>query len=120
MTQHDTPGTVTVLVPAGSLGAGVSEAELRYGIAQGANVIASDAGSTDSGAAYLALGISKNNRGSVKRDLMILMKAAAEASIPLLVGSSGQAGGDKNVDWTRDIAVEVAAELGLRPRIALL
>lgn len=113
-------GPIKILVPTGSLGAGAREDEVRYGIAQGAHAIATDAGSTDSGAAYLAQGISKNNRGSVKRDLTILMRAAADAGIPLIVGTSGQAGGDRNVDWTRDIAVEVAKELGLRPKIALL
>lgn len=111
---------IKVLVPTGSLGAGAREEEVRYGIEQGAHVIATDAGSTDSGAAYLALGISKNNKGSVKRDLKILMKAAHEARIPIVIGTAGQAGGDKNVDWTRDIVVEVARELGIRPRIALL
>jgi len=116
----DPRGPIKVLVPTGSLGAGAREEEVRYGIAQGAQVIATDAGSTDSGAAYLALGISKNNKGAVKRDLTILMKAAHEAKIPIVVGTSGQAGGDKNVDWTRDIAVEVARELGIRPKIALL
>lgn len=89
-------------------------------MARGAHAIATDAGSTDSGAAYLALGISKNNRGSVKRDLTLLMKAAAQAHIPLIVGSCGQAGGDANVDWTKEIALEVAAELDLKPRIAVL
>lgn len=113
-------GPIKILVPTGSLGAGAREDEIRYGIARGAHAIATDAGSTDSGAAYLALGISKNNRGSVKRDLTLLMKAAMEARIPLIVGSCGQAGGDKNVDWTRDIALEVAAELKIRPRIALI
>lgn len=113
-------GPIKILVPTGSLGAGASEAEVRYGIAQGAHAIATDAGSTDSGAAYLALGISKNNRGSVKRDLTLLMREAADAGIPLIVGSSGQAGGDQNVDWTRDIVVEVAAELGIKPKIALI
>lgn len=113
-------GPIKVLVPAGSLGAGAREEEIRYGIAQGAHVIASDAGSTDSGAAYLALGISKNNKGAVKRDLKMMMKAAHEARIPIVIGTSGQAGGDLNVDWTRDIAVEVAKELGIRPKIALL
>lgn len=111
---------IKIVVPTGSLGAGALEDEVRYGIAQGAHAIATDAGSTDSGAAYLALGISKNNRGSVKRDLSILMKAGAEAGIPVIIGTCGQAGGDQNVDWTRDIAVEVARELGLSPRIALL
>lgn len=111
---------VNVLVPCGSLGVGVRPDEIRYGIAQGAHVIATDAGSTDSGAAYLALGISKNTREAVKADLTILMAAQAECGIPLLVGTSGQAGGDDGVNWTRDIVCEVARELGLKPRIALL
>lgn len=118
MTTLDAP--VTLLVPVGSLGAGVRAEEIRYGLERGADVIASDAGSTDSGAAYLALGISKNNRAAVKRDLQILMAAQAERGIPLLVGSCGQSGGDAGVAWTRDIAVEVARELGIRPRIAVL
>lgn len=111
---------IKIIVPCGSLGAGVYEDEVRRGVEMGAHAIATDAGSTDSGAAYLALGVSKNNRASVKRDLAILMKAGAEAGIPIIVGTSGQAGGDKNVDWTRDIALEIAGELGLKPKIALL
>lgn len=111
---------VVIMVPNGSLGAGASEEEMAYGIAKGAQVIATDAGSTDSGAAYLALGMSKNNRAAVKRDLTIMMRTASKAGIPIVVGTSGQAGGDLNLDWTRDIAVEVAGELGIRPKIALL
>lgn len=111
---------VTILVPVGSLGAGASEAEVEYGIARGADVIATDAGSTDSGAAYLALGHSKNSRSAVKRDLVIMMRAASKAGIPIVVGTSGQAGGDLNLDWTRDIVVEVAGELGINPKIACI
>ena len=113
-------GPIKVLVPCGSLGAGVRESEIAYGIAEGAHVIASDAGSTDSGAAYLALGKSKNSRGAVKRDLQILMKAQAGHGIPIIIGTSGQAGGDLNLEWTREIVVEVAAELDMAPRIALI
>lgn len=120
MTDGAFAGPVKVLVPCGSLGAGVREEEVAYGIAQGAHAIASDAGSTDSGAAYLAVGKSKNNRGSVKRDLTILMRAQAQAGIPIIIGTSGQAGGDINLDWTRDIVLEVAAELRVTPRIALI
>ncbi|MBX3482243.1 acyclic terpene utilization AtuA family protein [Phenylobacterium sp.] len=115
-----TEGPIRILVPSGSLGSGVREAEVRRGVALGAHAIATDAGSTDSGAAYLALGVSKNDRGAVKRDLAILMQAGAAAGIPVIVGTAGQAGGDLNVDWTRDIAVEIAREHGLTPRVALL
>ena len=111
---------IRIIVPVGSLGAGVREDEVAYGLSRGAQAIACDAGSTDSGAAYLATGKSKNNYGAVKRDLEILMKAQAEAGIPIIIGTSGQAGGDINLDWTRDIAVEVAKELGVEPRIALI
>ncbi|PCI57582.1 MAG: 3-methylaspartate ammonia-lyase [Gammaproteobacteria bacterium] len=111
---------IKIIVPAGSLGAGVREEEIEYGLSQGANVIATDAGSTDSGAAYLALGISKNNRGSVKRDLTILMKASMSAKIPLIIGTCGQAGGDKNVNWTKEIVIEIAKEINFTPKIAVL
>ncbi|QDX27351.1 DUF1446 domain-containing protein [Sphingomonas suaedae] len=111
---------VKILVPTGSLGAGVREDEVAYGVSRGAHAIASDAGSTDSGAAYLATGKSKNNRGAVKRDLTILMRAQKQAGIPIIIGTSGQAGGDINLDWTRDIVLEVAGELDMTPRIALL
>lgn len=111
---------VTVLVPTGALGAGVVENEVAYGIARGAEVIAADAGSTDSGAAYLALGVAKYNRGAVRRDLEILIRLAWPRRIPILVGTSGQAGADANVDWLREIAVEIADELGIAPRIACL
>ncbi|WP_210190176.1 acyclic terpene utilization AtuA family protein [Bradyrhizobium sp. NAS96.2] len=118
--MKDESDTVNVLVPVGSLGAGVRESEIEYGLARGAHVIASDAGSTDSGAAYLAKGESKNNYHSVKRDLTVLMAAQRDARIPLVIGTSGQAGGDLNVNWTRDIVLEVAAELGMKPKIAML
>ncbi len=116
----DTNVKIKVIVPCGSLGSGVREEEIAYGLKQGAQAIATDAGSTDSGAAYLALGKSKNNRGAVKRDLTILMKAQAAAGVPIIVGTAGQAGGDLNLAWTRDIVVEVANELGISPKIGLI
>jgi hypothetical protein len=111
---------VSVLVPVGMLGVGIRADEVKRGLAAGADVIALDAGSTDSGAAYLATGVAKYNREAIKRDLLILMAAQAEAGIPLLIGSCGQSGNDVAVSWVRDIAVEVAEELEISPRIAVL
>lgn len=111
---------ISVIVPTGMLGGGVSRAQIQYGLRRGASAIAVDSGSTDSGPAYLARGASKMNRESIKRDMQILMAEAHGAKIPLLVGSCGTSGTDSGVDWTRDIALEVAAELGIAPKIVCL
>jgi hypothetical protein len=114
------PGEIKVIVPTGMLGGGVQRKHVQYGISCGADAIAADSGSTDSGPSYLARGVSKMNRESVKRDLEILMDEAYRAKIPLLVGTCGTSGTDAGVNWTRDIAIEVARELGIAPKIACL
>lgn len=115
-----TDSRIKILVPCGAIGTGIREEEVRRGIAAGAQAIASDAGSTDSGAAYMLQGVAKYPREAVKRDLEIVMKAQAAAGIPLVVGSCGQSGSDAALDWMKDIVLEIAAENGLTPTIALL
>ena len=110
----------TILVPAGALGAAVDAAHIARGIEMGVDAIACDAGSTDSGPAYLARGVSKLSRDSIRHDLGILIPAAFKAGVPLIIGSCGTAGTDSGVDWTRDIAIEIAREHGIQPKIALL
>lgn len=111
---------IVVLVPTGMLGAGVRREHIRNGIARGAVAIAVDSGSTDSGPSYLARGVSKMNREAIKQDLVVLMSEAHTAGIPILVGTCATSGTDQGVDWARDIAVEVAEELGIQPKIACL
>jgi hypothetical protein len=119
MTDKDgPPGEIKIIVPTGMLGAGVERDHIRYGIACGAHAIATDSGSTDSGPSYLARGVSKMNREAIRQDLEVLMGEANRAGIPLLVGTCGTSGTDAGVDWTRDIAIEVAGELGITPKIA--
>ncbi|MDB5861529.1 MAG: 3-methylaspartate ammonia-lyase [Ramlibacter sp.] len=113
------PGIVNILVPCGALGIGVKERDVFARLAE-AHAIACDAGSTDSGPAYLATGRAKYSRDAVKHDLSILMRAQAQAGIPLLIGSCGTSGSNDALEWTRDVALEIAREHGLAPRIALL
>jgi hypothetical protein len=111
---------IGVIVPTGALGAGLHAEHVRNGVEAGAKAIAADAGSTDSGPSYLARGVSKWSREAVKRDLEILMIERERAGIPLLIGSCGTSGCDAALDWTRDIAIEVAREHGMTPKIAML
>jgi hypothetical protein len=111
---------ITILVPTGALGAGMTAAQVERGISLGVDAIACDAGSTDSGPSYLARGVSKVSREAIKHDLGILIPAAFKAGVPLIIGSCGTAGTDSGVDWTRDIAIEVARENQIAPKIALL
>ncbi len=110
----------TVIVPTGALGAGVDAAGLALGLLGGADAVACDAGSTDSGPSYLARAVSKYSRQSIKHDLEILIIAAAGAGVPLLIGSCGTSGADAGLDWTAEIALEIVREHGLEPKIALL
>src|ERR1700732_3097455 len=119
MTAEEEP-CVRVLGLAGVLGWGVSADEIAAGLVLLPHAIAVDAGSTDSGPAYLATGRSKYGRQSIKRDLALLMDARRRAGIPLLIGSCGTSGCDMAVDQTVEIALEVANEQGGALRIAVI
>lgn len=127
MTSHDDvtnvtlprrPGAVRIIFPIGMIGGGIPVETVARGIALGADAIAVDGGSTDSGPYYLGSGIAKTSRGSLKSDLRTLLVAARAAGIPLVVTSCGTAGTDSGVDWVADIAREIADEDGLQFTLA--
>jgi hypothetical protein len=104
----------------GMLGSGFSEASLRTAMSWKPDFIGVDSGSTDGGPNYLATGTSMFGAASVARDLRLLLGAARQANIPLIIGSAGTGGGDRNLAWTREILMRVAAELGLGFRLATI
>ncbi|MFJ4840161.1 acyclic terpene utilization AtuA family protein [Streptomyces sp. NPDC088746] len=109
---------VGILTPSGMLGAGFAPETIERGLSLNPDVIAVDGGSTDSGPHYLGAGVAKTTAAAVGRDLRLLLKAAATANIPLIVGSCGTSGTDSGVDWVAGIAEQVMAEEGLDLRIA--
>lgn len=92
------------------IGYGFPEESLEKAIGMKPDIVCADAGSTDAGPNYLGTGESFASRASCKRDLGILIPALLEAKIPLFIGSSGGAGGDKNVDLFLEIIQEIATE----------
>ncbi|MFJ8861980.1 acyclic terpene utilization AtuA family protein [Streptomyces sp. NPDC102451] len=116
--NHEPVASVGILVPAGMLGAGFAEATIERGLALGADVIAVDGGSTDSGPYYLGASVPKTTAAAVARDLRILLKAAARAGIPLIVGSCGTSGTDSGVDWVADIVTTIQREEDLALNVA--
>jgi Acyclic terpene utilisation family protein AtuA len=116
--QSGSPDSVGILVPSGMLGAGFSPGTITRGISLGADVIAVDGGSTDSGPYYLGAGVAKTAEGAVRRDLRLLLAAASSAGIPLIVGSCGTSGTDSGVNWVAGIVNAICAEDGLDLTIA--
>jgi hypothetical protein len=102
------PDRIGVIVPDGMLGGGFPRETVKRGIGLGADAIAVDGGSTDSGPYYLGTGIAKTSEAAVRRDLEILLTAAREAGIPLIVTSCATAGTDAGVDWMAGIAESIA------------
>ncbi|NVK29646.1 MAG: acyclic terpene utilization AtuA family protein [Gammaproteobacteria bacterium] len=112
--------TTKVLVPSGVLGLGFDREALALGVAEGADIIAIDGGSTDSGPFYLGTAQSKYARATCKAEWRDLMLARAQLDVPLVIGSAGTCGADSMVDWMLALTQELAVELGQSPKIALL
>jgi hypothetical protein len=111
---------VRVLVPSGMLGAGMDPKHIDRGIGLGAEVIAIDAGSTDSGPAYLGTASAKMPSEAIAADLQVMLTKGATAGIPVVLGSAGTSGTDSGVDGVADIVREIALAEGLNLRQACI
>lgn len=109
-----------VLSPTAILGYGFPVKSFEEGMKHHPHVIAVDAGSTDPGPYYLGAGVSFTDRNAVKRDLEIMISAGMEEGIPVIIGSAGGCGGDPHLQWNVDIIKEIAAEKGLKFKMAVI
>jgi hypothetical protein len=111
---------IKVLIPSGMLGSGVSSQGVKRGVLLGAEAIAVDGGSTDSGPYYLGAARAKTARDAVADDLRTLLEAAQRAGIPLIVGSCGTNGTDKGVDWVAAMVEDLATDEGMHFTLACI
>lgn len=109
---------VRVLVPTGMLGGGFPAETVDSGLSLGADVIAVDGGSTDSGPYYLGTATAKTAEEAVARDLRILLTRARQVNIPVIVGSCGTSGTDAGVDWIAGIVRRIAKQESLQLQVA--
>lgn len=109
-----------VLSPTAILGYGFPVESFEEGMKRHPHVIAVDAGSTDPGPYYLGAGISFTDRSAVKRDMEIILSAAAEADIPVIIGTAGGCGGEPHLRWNINILREIAFEKGLNFKTAVI
>jgi hypothetical protein len=109
-----------VLAANGMLGTGFFEASFARALERQPHVIGADSGSTDPGPYLLGAAKPYQSPLAYKRDLRHMLKAGVRHGIPVIVGSAGGAGTDAHVDLLRDLALAIAAEEGLRFRLALI
>ena len=107
-----------VLSPTGIVGYGFPEESFAAGVALGPDLIACDAGSTDPGPYYLGSGKPFTNDKAVKRDLTLMLLAARKLDIPLVIGTAGGSGADVHLARDLKLIREIAAEHGLRFKLA--
>ena len=112
--------SLTVYAPLGMLGYGFPEASLEAAVERRPDVFAMDAGSTDPGPYYLGSGKSYTSHEMVLRDLSLLLPAARQLRVPLIVGSAGGSGGKPHLERTVETVREVAASHGLSFRMAII
>jgi hypothetical protein len=113
-------GTLRVIVPVGMLGGGFPAETITRAITLGVHAIVVDGGSTDSGPYYLGTASAKTTEAAVRRDLHLLLTAAVEHQIPLIVTSCGTSGTDTGVDWISDIVTSIAAQHRLSFKLATI
>lgn len=120
--QSHRPGDepLRVLSASGQLGYGIPEDAFRRGMAHAPHVIGCDMGSIDPGPYYLGAGVMAAPESMVERDLELVLCAAREADVPLIIGSAGTAGAGVHLDATLAIVQRIVARRGLRLRLATI
>lgn len=107
-----------VLAASGQLGYGIPEAAFRAGLARRPHFIGADMGSIDPGPAYLGAGQMATTVTLTRRDLELVLVAARELDVPLIIGSAGTAGAAPHLQATLALVREIAREHRLRFRLA--
>ncbi|ARI76351.1 glutamate mutase [Halobacillus mangrovi] len=105
-----------IVCPNGHLGfAPTKEESFKIAAATKPDYYCCDSGSDDIGATALGADRSVSMRKWQKHDLELMLLAAREQNVPMLVGSAGDSGSNSRVDLYIELIKEIAAEHNLPP-----
>ena len=107
-----------VLSASGQLGFGIVQESLDRGLQRKPHFIGCDMGSIDPGPYYLGSGQMAAPKDMVLRDLELVLLAARQLDIPLIIGSAGTAGAKPHLEATLALLKEVAQKHGLSFSVA--
>jgi hypothetical protein len=110
-------GPLRVLAASGQLGYGIPEPALRRGMARAPHFVGCDMGSIDPGPYYLGAGEMAAPAEMVYRDLDLVLCAALDAGVPLVIGSAGTAGARPHLEAVVAVLRRIADARSLRFRL---
>jgi len=102
------------------MGSGYNVEAFKRGLAQSPHFIGQDAGSTDMGPYYHGSGATFLPLATYRHDMEIMLRAARERRIPLIIGSAFTSGCNATLDMAVHMARELARQHGLSFRMAVI
>ena len=108
------------LAPSGSMGSGYNLDAFKRGVAAGPHFIGQDAGSTDMGPYYHGTGKTFLPLATYRYDLSVMLSAARELRIPLIIGSALTSGANVSLAQAVELVRDVARENRLSFRMAII
>ncbi len=116
MAYDRAPRSMTTLSATGALGhEPIHAASFHEGVKRHLDFIGADAGSGDSGPYFLGADAPLNPEEWERHDLSLLLRAARERKIPMIIGSAGGCGSNRGVNDYVRLIKEIAAEHRLAP-----
>jgi Domain of unknown function (DUF4387)/Acyclic terpene utilisation family protein AtuA len=103
-----------VVSACGALGYGYPKESLYAALRGRVDALICDGGSIDAGPHYLGTGTDYFERDAIKADYRHMAAVGKQFGCPVILGSSGMAGANRNLQRMIDIAKEVFAELDIR------
>lgn len=108
--------SLKIACPNGHLGfAPLMPDSFRLGVAANPDIIAADSGSDDIGPGPLGSDTSASPRAWQEHDLELMLLAARDKKVPMIIGSAGDTGSNSRVDMYVQIIRDLAKKHNLEP-----